>query len=109
MPWPQQMHDLPHVHLPAAKLPRSPNLSTSPLSSHSVVPLYDGPWPEQPPAFARQLFLQPDGVCRLLLPCLPEAEASPCCSTPKVCQSLYKVGKMGLAVMVRASTCCLVV
>lgn len=74
----QQMHDLPHVHLPAAKVPKSPNLSTSPLSSHSVVPLYDGSWPahhrpEQAPASARQLFQQPDGVRRLLSPCLTEA------------------------------------
>ena len=36
------MHELPHVHLPARKVPRSPNMSTSPLSTNSVVPLYDG-------------------------------------------------------------------
>ena len=37
-----QMHELPHVHLPACKVPKSPNMSTSPLSTNSIVPLYDG-------------------------------------------------------------------
>ena len=63
----QHMHDLPHVHLPAAKLPKSPNMSTSPLSTASVVPLYDGSWPalrrpDQPSPSVRQLFQQPDGA-----------------------------------------------
>ena len=69
------MYDLPRVHLPAANLPKSPNLSTSPLSAASVVPLYDASWPalprpEQRPASARQLFQQPDGLCcpKLIIP-----------------------------------------
>ena len=61
------MHDLPHVHLPAAKLPKSPNMSTSPLSTASVVPLYDGSWPamrrpDQLSPSVRQLFQQPEGA-----------------------------------------------
>ena len=64
-----QMHDLPHVHLPAANMPKSPNISTSPLSTNSVVPLYDGSWqlprrPDQPPMSARQLFQPPEGMLR---------------------------------------------
>ena len=80
------MHDLPRVHLPAANLPKSPNLSTSPLSTNSVVPLYDASWPglhrlDQPPASARQLFHQPDGALRPVSLHLPPVNE--CCTVSK--------------------------
>lgn len=106
----QHMHDLPHVHLPAAKLPKSPIMSTSPLSTASVVPLYDGSWPairrpDQLSPSVRQLFHQSDGTrsshddaCQIIFQSMPLYTQNLASSHPDAVKSLHVGGASAAAV-----------
>ena len=61
-----QMPDLARVRIPPANLPKSPGTNTSPLSTNSIIPLYEPSW--NAPARLDQLLslsrhqLLPEGV-----------------------------------------------